>query len=90
MPLGSTVVVTQGEQGALALQNGTLLQVPAPEVLVVDPVGAGDTFNAAYLDAVLQGHNQRLSLTFGVQGAASHAVFSERRHVLPVALRNPT
>ncbi|MFB9991441.1 carbohydrate kinase family protein [Deinococcus oregonensis] len=89
MSPGGTVVVKQGRQGALALQNGTLVQVRAPEVQVVDTVGAGDTFNAAYLHALLQGYDQNLSLTFGVQ-VASHAVSSEQRHVLPAALLSPS
>lgn len=44
------VVVTRGGDGATGyLAKGTEVHVPAPEVTVVDTVGAGDTFNAGLL-----------------------------------------
>lgn len=48
------VVVTLGGAGALAVTPDTEVRVPAPAVTVVDTVGAGDTFQAALLDAVAQ------------------------------------
>ncbi|MEV7803268.1 carbohydrate kinase [Microbispora sp. NPDC088329] len=51
------VVVTQGGDGAAAVlrdetTDGEVITCPAPAVEVVDTVGAGDTFTAAYLDAL--------------------------------------
>jgi fructokinase len=46
------VVVTLGGEGAFALTSDTLVRVPAPAVTVADTVGAGDSFQAALLDAV--------------------------------------
>ncbi|APF37592.1 hypothetical protein BOQ54_09830 [Chelatococcus daeguensis] len=44
------VAVTRGEKGASAyLANGTVLDVPARPIRLVDAVGAGDTFHAALL-----------------------------------------
>jgi fructokinase len=37
---------------------GTRLELPAPEVAVVDTVGAGDAFTAALLDGVLSGRGE--------------------------------
>jgi ribokinase len=38
------VILTLGERGALVLEAGTALTVPAPAVTAVDPTGAGDAF----------------------------------------------
>jgi len=43
------VVVTVGGQGALAFSRTVRIEVPAVPVEVVDTVGAGDTFQAAFL-----------------------------------------
>ncbi len=46
------VVVTRGGDGAAAVLDDEVITCPAPAVEVVDTVGAGDTFTAAYLDAL--------------------------------------
>lgn len=47
---GKVVIITQGGAGAMALLGGgTVVDVPARRVEVVDTVGAGDTFNAGVL-----------------------------------------
>jgi sugar/nucleoside kinase (ribokinase family) len=46
-------VVKLGAKGALLLQSGRVLQVPAPVVKVVDTTGAGDSFDAGFLYATL-------------------------------------
>lgn len=50
-----TVVVKLGRRGALAVADGSLVEVPAMEVPAVDPVGAGDAFAAGYLADLLAG-----------------------------------
>ena len=45
----SIVIVTQGAEGATAYWQGEPIRVSAPDVKVVDTVGAGDTFNAGIL-----------------------------------------
>ncbi|GAA1916772.1 carbohydrate kinase [Streptomyces sodiiphilus] len=45
-------VVTEGRRGAFALTTTAEARVSAPRVTVADSVGAGDTFQAALLDAV--------------------------------------
>ncbi|MBS9478170.1 carbohydrate kinase family protein [Ancylobacter radicis] len=46
------VLVTQGSRGARVFGAGLDVAVPAPIVTVADTVGAGDTFNAAFLAAL--------------------------------------
>lgn len=48
----SLVVVTRGGAGALAVARGCMVDVPGHRVQVVDTVGAGDSFQAALLDAL--------------------------------------
>lgn len=45
----SEVIVRDGPRGCSALIDGAYFWLPAPSVLVVDPVGAGDAFAAGYI-----------------------------------------
>lgn len=46
------LVVTRGEAGASALLPGGRVDIGAPAAVVVDTIGAGDTFDAGLLDAL--------------------------------------
>lgn len=50
--LGPSVLCTAGARGAVTSHNGRLVDVPAPEVSVMDTTAAGDTF-VGYLAATL-------------------------------------
>ena len=45
----SVVLLTRGAAGALVVGPGGEVEVPAPEVKVVDTIGAGDAFGGAFL-----------------------------------------
>jgi ribokinase len=63
--LGTTVVVTKGAGGAMAIEpDGRSVDVDAPLAAVGDPTGAGDLFAAAYVWADLAGRplEERLHL----------------------------
>jgi len=45
----SVVLLTRGAAGALVVGAGGEVEVPAPEVKVVDTIGAGDAFGGAFL-----------------------------------------
>jgi ribokinase len=54
--LGPAVVVKDGAAGAYRVDpDGTVLREPGVPVEPVDTTGAGDTFDAAYLDSLLDG-----------------------------------
>jgi fructokinase len=54
------VVMTLGGEGAMALLDGTKVAVPGRKIGVVDTVGAGDSFHAAFLAGLSeQGHLTR-------------------------------
>jgi ribokinase len=53
---GPVVVVKDGAAGALRVdREGGMLREPGSPVVPVDTTGAGDTFDAAYLDSMLRG-----------------------------------
>jgi sugar/nucleoside kinase (ribokinase family) len=60
-----TVVVKMGANGAVAIQNGHRFSAPAVPVTVIDAVGAGDSFNAGFLNQVLRGADLATCLAYG-------------------------
>jgi sugar/nucleoside kinase (ribokinase family) len=55
MPDGAVVVVKRGPDGAVGIgSDGQATSVCAPKVKVVDTIGAGDVFNAAFLAALAE------------------------------------
>ena len=66
-----TLVITCGAKGALALQHGQQVEVPAaPVANVVDTTGAGDLFAAGFLVARARGHDLGRCLQTGAVSAA--------------------
>lgn len=59
------VVVSIGAAGAVLAQNGRLVHVPAPQVNVVNPVGAGDCMVAGIVTGLLRGQDLLGALTLG-------------------------
>ncbi len=60
-----TVVVKMGARGAMALQGGKRFTAPAVNVQVMDPVGAGDSFDAGFLHQFLRGADLQTCLAYG-------------------------
>jgi sugar/nucleoside kinase (ribokinase family) len=74
--LGTTVVVTRGAEGALAIEpDGGTVEVAARMAEVVDATGAGDLFMAAYVWADLAG----MALEARLHHATSYASWSLER-----------
>lgn len=68
------IVVTLGDQGALAVSVDEQAAHPAFAAEVVDVTGAGDSFNAAFLDAWLEGRGPLASQLAFACAAASRTV----------------
>ena len=64
------VVVKLGAQGAVARRGKEKIAGPALSVEPLDPVGAGDSFNAGFLHRHLAGADLKTSLAFGNRAAA--------------------
>lgn len=85
MPEGAIVVVKCGADGAIGIDaDGSLASVAAPQVAVVDTIGAGDVFNAGFLAALAQGKPLTTCLSAGIQ-VASTAISTMPRHYSPVS-----
>jgi len=65
-----TVVVTRGDEGALAVRNGDVFEQSAFETDTRDPVGTGDAFVGGYLAARVDGGNVADALAWGAATAA--------------------
>lgn len=64
-------VLKRAEQGAWASIDGKPIEVPAyPVDKVVDPVGAGDAFNAGFLAGWLRGYSPQEALKLGARMGA--------------------
>jgi sugar/nucleoside kinase (ribokinase family) len=67
----STLVVTRGPNGAIAIENGERVSIPAAPVgEVIDTTGAGDLFAAGFLTARCKGASLQRCLRTGAVAAA--------------------
>lgn len=65
------LVVTRGSEGAIAVEGGHRVAVPAePVARIVDTTGAGDLFAAGFLAGHVQGRSNTDALTIGAVAAA--------------------
>ena len=60
-----TVVVKMGAAGAIAIRADHRFTAPAVPVTVIDPVGAGDSFDAGFLHQFLRGADLATCLAYG-------------------------
>ena len=71
MPENSRLVIKRGSRGAMGLNKKGMVSATARPVEVRDSIGAGDTFNAGYLDACLNGAGLRDALEAGCNLAST-------------------
>ena len=64
------VVVKRGGHGALVQSKLGYLEVPARKTRVVDTTGAGDSFNAGFLEAYLRGEDLAVCAKAGIAAGA--------------------
>jgi sugar/nucleoside kinase (ribokinase family) len=82
MPPNANLVIKRGPNGALAQCGNVCVEVAAPVITVVDTIGAGDVFNAGYLDAIRTGMTGMEGLQQAVT-VASRAVSTKPRRYDP-------
>ncbi len=69
-----SVVVTQGERGALIVDAKGATQIPAPLIQAVDVTGAGDSFNAALTVSLAEGQELADAARVAVRAGAYTAM----------------
>lgn len=88
------LVIKRGPKGASAFTSADEWHAPAPEALIVDAIGAGDSFNAGFLHAWTRGWPVERALAFGnlagsrstlSQGGTSAFRAPDLRHELEAA-----
>jgi sugar/nucleoside kinase (ribokinase family) len=67
------VCVKRGADGAVGILDGELVTVPAPEIAVADPAGAGDAFAGALLAALSQDRRFDAALEEAVRAGSAAA-----------------
>jgi sugar/nucleoside kinase (ribokinase family) len=60
-----TIVVKMGASGAVTIRDGQRFSAPAVPVAVIDPIGAGDSFDAGFLHQFLRGADLVTCLAYG-------------------------
>jgi ribokinase len=67
----ATLVVKTGASGAMGVEQGRRVECSAPQVEIFDTIGAGDSFNAGYLLARLEGADLATSVARGCRAASA-------------------
>lgn len=78
---GATLVVKTGARGAIGVQDGARCAQAAARAEIFDTTGAGDSFNAGYLLARLDGAGLAASLAAGCAAATSIIARFPRRSI---------
>ncbi|SCB60486.1 hypothetical protein GA0061105_11157 [Rhizobium aethiopicum] len=90
MPKGAIVVVKRGPDGAIAIgPDGQLVSVAAPVVAVIDTIGAGDVFNAAFLAALAKDEPLISCLRAGTEVASRAISTLPRSYGAPASPQEP-
>lgn len=91
MKQGAIAVVKRGPRGALAIgPDGILVSATAPRVDIVDTIGAGDVFNAAFLAALAGAKPLAACLAAGTQIASRAISTRPRSYGGPLLLEETT
>lgn len=80
---GTSLVVKNGAKGATGFQSGATMRVDAVPSPVFDTIGAGDSFNAGYLLARMEGSDLTDALAAGCRAAAAIITRFPRRSIKP-------
>lgn len=70
------IIVTRGEKGCAGYAPGRALELPGIQVQVIDTVGSGDAFSAAFLTAYCQGADLEEALRAGNRRGAAVAAMA--------------
>ena len=66
--INKNIIVTRGEKGAVAINNGEIFECKAKENLsITDLTGAGDLFAAGYLHGIVNNMSTKESLAKGTE-----------------------
>lgn len=87
LPAHTTLVAKIGARGAMALRDGLFYSHGAAAATVFDTIGAGDAFNAGYLEAHLRSDDVTEALRAGCSTATAIISHFPRQHIRPPEFR---
>jgi sugar/nucleoside kinase (ribokinase family) len=64
-PIVPVLVVKMGREGAMAQRGTEIVRTPALKIETIDPVGAGDSFDAGFLHQYVRGARLETCLAYG-------------------------
>ena len=68
--IASELIITLGENGAVTVEDGKVVRMPAPKVNAVDTTGAGDAFIGAFSYGIGSGKTKMDSIQLGIERAS--------------------
>ena len=68
--ISSELIITLGESGAVTIEDGKVVRMPAPKVAAVDTTGAGDAFIGAFSYGIGSGKTKMDSIQLGIERAS--------------------
>jgi sugar/nucleoside kinase (ribokinase family) len=77
------LVVSRGARGAVLVTRGLALSQPAFPATVVDSTGAGDSFNGAFIAALMEGQAPAAALRFACAAGSIAVTATGARSALP-------
>ena len=80
---GASLIVKTGARGAIGMQDGKRCEAPALKAEIFDTIGAGDSFDAGYLLARVDGAGLEEALAAGCRAAATIISRFPRRAIGP-------
>ncbi|NDL66091.1 carbohydrate kinase family protein [Acerihabitans arboris] len=85
---GGACVIKRGAEGATVCEPESVFSRAAEQVNIVDTIGAGDSFNAGFLSALLYGYSRRQALRWGIRVAGQAIGSSPRQYPDRVSLQS--
>ncbi len=80
------LILTCGSNGSYVFTPGKFSFLPTPKVEVIDTVGAGDSFTASFIAALIEGKSLEFSHQFAVDVAAYVCIRSGATPTLPESI----
>jgi tagatose 6-phosphate kinase len=84
--LPAQVIVTLGEGGAVLVTRNDVWHAKPPRISFANPIGAGDSFAAGYLKAIMDGNSLEDALRFATAVAASDVITPQPGFIDPLAI----
>lgn len=77
------IIATMGEKGVIYNKDGKVIEKPTYPTKCIDSVGAGDTFNGAFVAALTRGESLDEAIEFGLMASSMKVKFEGAQNGMP-------